>query len=377
MICLADPNDDRRFLEIRKTMLKKMFLTFLFPLLAFGVLTFCGETASAQMQNPKGQLFLKLKRLQPALLVNGATITHGQIEDRMNRLKRRDFLSSHKVVEDMAPAAIREYARDLLIDEYIALQLAAKENIEVSTEEVVGALQGLAARAGNAKDFNRILHEQGLLNEGLMGEGLKNFYIDKLRQQYAQTLPSPSTSELRDFYEAHRIVFQTTPERVYARQIFLVRPENVRAFSEEDMKIRERLKELIQRLKEGEDFKKLADRYTEDPNGIGKGGAIGWVVPGIGDRLLEPFLFSMEPGEILETPVELVGGYSIPTIDKREEAVYVPFEEATDRVLKGWQIEKFKEWIAEERKNATIEYFEKLPQKDILAGKKPKKTYID
>ena len=209
-----------------------------------------------------------------------------------------------------------------------------------------------------------------------MNEGLKNVLITKLRKQYAESLSNPSMDELRNFYETNRIVFQSTPERVYARQIRLVVPEGVKSNSEEETEIRKRAEELVARLKEGEDFKKLADRYTEDPNGIGKGGAIGWVVPGLGDRILEPHLFALEPGEIPDEPIRIVRAYAIPTIDKKEEAVFVPFEKAKERVIKGWQIEKFREWIAEERKDAKIEYYEKLPMKAVLEGKKPQKVYL-
>ena len=324
--------------------------------------------------NDETQIYLKVRRTLPAVVVNGATITHGQIEDRMNRLRRRDFVSSSKVVEDMPPAAVRVKAIDLLIDEYVALQLAVKSNIRVSTEEVLQSLNGIATQAEDQKKFEEILQKQGLLNEGLMSEGLKNLYIDKLRQMYAGKLPPPTEEELRDFYEEHKTVFQATPERVFARQIFLVRPRGVKNLSEEDLKILERADELIKRLKKGEDFKKLADRYTEDPNGIGVGGSMGWVVIGLGNDLLEPHLFNMEPGEILDKPIRVVGGYSIPMIEAHEDPVYIPFEEAKPRVIKGWQIEKFKEWIKEERRNATIDYYEDLPRRAVLQGKKPKKT---
>ena len=331
--------------------------------------------AIAQNQNPKGSLYLEIRKTYPAVLVNGATVTQGQIEQQMNRLKRRDFLSSNKVVEDLTPARIRIMARDMMIDEYVALQLAAKSGIQVSTEEVQQAFVGMAIEAGDSQTFEENLQKQGLMNEGLMSEGLKNLYIDKLRKHFAATLPPPSEQDLRDFYEANRIVFQATPERVFAREIFLVVSDEAKKSLEKEMEIKNRAKELIQRLKQGEDFIKLADRYTENPDGIGRGGSLGWVLPGLGSRLLEPHLFKMKPGEILDEPIRVTGGYSIPTIEAHEEAVFVPFEEAKDRVLRGWQIGKFKEWIQEERKNATIEYFEDLPQKDILNGKRPQKTY--
>lgn len=341
-----------------------------------GSLSLCGIFAcGAWAQNPRLQAYMELRKLNPAVVVNGATITNGQIDSEMNRLKRRDIFSSRKTVEHLTPAAQRVMARDTLIDEYIALQAAAEAGIRVTTDEVLQAYQGVATQSGPSESILEILQKQGLGNEDLGNIGLKNLYIDKLRRQFAATLPAPSEEELREFYEANIQVFEATPERVFARCIFIIVPDGTDPFSEAEQEYKRKAQALIDRLKAGEDFRELANRVTEDPNGIGTGGEIGWVLPGLGDRVLEPTLFSLQPGQIPDAPVRLLDGYVVPTIDKREEAVILPFEEVRERVVQGWQISKFREWLREKRRDAKIDYYEDLPQRDILEGKRPQKIY--
>lgn len=325
--------------------------------------------------NPRLRAYKEIRSQNPALVVNGATITHGQIDFEVNRLKRRDAFSAKKTIDHLTPAAQRNFAIDNLIDEYLALQTAAEAGIQVTTAEVQQAFSGVMENAGPTVSIEETLVKQGLMNEDLMSQGLKNLYIDKVRRNFAANLPAPTDDELREFYSSNLHVFEATPERVFARQIVLLVPQGAGSFSDEDREVKERAQALLDRLRNGEDFKSLANQLTEDPEGIGTGGEIGWVVNGIGNRILNGALFSLQPGEYPERPVRLLHGYTVPTIDKREEAVIHPFEEVRDRVIQGWQISKFREWLREKRRDAKIDYYEDLPQKDILEGKRPQKVY--
>ena len=115
-----------------------------------------GPALAQQLKtNSRAHRFMEIQKTLPALTVNGATITNGQVEARMNRLKRRDFLNSTKVVEDMTPASTRQFAEDLLIEEYIAIQLAAREGITVSTEEVATSFQRIGQQGRGCWQIHR------------------------------------------------------------------------------------------------------------------------------------------------------------------------------------------------------------------------------
>ena len=74
--------------------------------------------------------------------------------------------------------------------------------------------------------------------------------------------------------------------------------------------VRRKATEVMQQAREGADFAKLAEQYSDDPSAKGRGGYLGYVK---GGRLIYPFekvAFSMKPGEVSDL-VETRFGYHI------------------------------------------------------------------
>ena len=79
---------------------------------------------------------------------------------------------------------------------------------------------------------------------------------------------------------------------------------------------RAKLEGILARVRAGEDFAKLADEFTEDPSGKGKGGDLGWFGRG---RMVKPFeaaAFALRPGEVSGV-FETVFGFHIVKLDER------------------------------------------------------------
>jgi len=79
---------------------------------------------------------------------------------------------------------------------------------------------------------------------------------------------------------------------------------------------RAKIEAILQRVRAGEDFAKLADEFTEDPGGKGKGGDLGWFGRGAMVKAFEDAAFGLKPGEVsgvLETPF----GFHIIKLDNR------------------------------------------------------------
>jgi hypothetical protein len=69
-------------------------------------------TAVALAQNPepetkiitsRQQLYMHLRDQMPTVVVNGATITHGMVGERMYQLRRAEFFDVHKKYENIPP----------------------------------------------------------------------------------------------------------------------------------------------------------------------------------------------------------------------------------------------------------------------------------
>src|SRR4029453_8114338 len=74
---------------------------------------------------------------------------------------------------------------------------------------------------------------------------------------------------------------------------------------------KEKIEGLLKRIKNGEDFAKLAAAYSEDPGSADKGGELGFVNRGELDPAFEAAAFSLKkPNEVVSV-VELFFGYHI------------------------------------------------------------------
>ncbi len=112
-------------------------------------------------------------------------------------------------------------------------------------------------------------------------------------------------------------------QRVEAYQIFL----STSAAAEAELDSLYQFAETIrQRALAGEDFSRLARRYSQDPTSAPQGGYLGWVDRGHFLAELDATLLAMQPGEISET-VRSAFGYHIFKVTDRESP---EFESARD-----------------------------------------------
>ncbi len=79
---------------------------------------------------------------------------------------------------------------------------------------------------------------------------------------------------------------------------------------------RAKIEAILTRVRAGEDFAKLADEFTEDPSGKGKGGDLGWFNRGVMVKPFEDAAFALKPGEV-SSVVETVFGFHIVKLNER------------------------------------------------------------
>ncbi|HEX8557627.1 MAG TPA: peptidylprolyl isomerase [Pyrinomonadaceae bacterium] len=79
---------------------------------------------------------------------------------------------------------------------------------------------------------------------------------------------------------------------------------------------RAKVEGLLARVRAGEDFAKLADEFTEDPSGKGRGGELGWFGRGMMVKPFEDAAFALKQGEVSGV-VETQFGFHIIKVDER------------------------------------------------------------
>jgi len=186
------------------------------------------------------------------------------------------------------------------------LQNQLKENPEqrvVLVERVMQSkiIAGVARKEGLDKKDDIREQIQYITDDFLAGEYLKKVSADEKKNVILKE------DELRQYYVANTNLF-TIPEQVKARHILIIVSKDASEVKRNEA--REKAKEIHRKLKQGEDFEKLAEQNSEDPATRSKRGDLGYILRGQTEKPFEDAAFSLKPGEFSYL-VETSQGYHL------------------------------------------------------------------
>lgn len=166
--------------------------------------------------------------------------------------------------------------------------------------------------------------------------------------------------DMRLYYKMNTQEFKS-PEMVRARHILIKVDKS--ASDEDRKKAKEKAEEILKRIKNGEDFAKLASEFSDDPATKEKRGDLGFFPK---DRMVKSFekaAFSLNPGEVSDI-VETHFGYHIIKVEEKKEAGIQPFESVKelirDKVFQKIKSGKTKELVDKAMKEAGVEVHPEL-----------------
>jgi len=166
---------------------------------------------------------------------------------------------------------------------------------------------------------------------------------------------SAQTEEaLRKIYDEAKKESPPEPE-VHARHILIqAKPGDDAAGKAAEAKI----KAVIERLKKGDDFVKVANETTEDPSGKTTGGDLGFfskeqMVPEFAD-----VAFKLEPGKISD-PVKTSFGWHVIKVEEKRTRPFPAFEEVKSELEAAVANKAHTEAIQKLRESAKIERLDK------------------
>lgn len=114
-------------------------------------------------------------------------------------------------------------------------------------------------------------------------------------------------------------------------------------------------KDIIEQLKKGAKFDKLAEKYSVDPGSKAKGGELGWNAPG---NFVKPFAEAMtklDKGQMSKEPVQSDFGFHIIKLDDVRSAKVPSFDEVKPQITEFLQRKKLETLMAGLRAKAKIE----------------------
>lgn len=168
---------------------------------------------------------------------------------------------------------------------------------------------------------------------------LRNYYMEILTKEFVDTILQDkikiSEKEISDYYNAHL-------------QEFLI-PEKVRLF-EIVVDSKEKADEILNRLKVGESFEKIAQTESISPTGKNMG-EIGWIEIEKLNPEIASLIIKMNPGEILANIIKTEMGYHIIKVEGKTEKRILTLEEATPYIKNILVSQKKKEEVEKLMKN--------------------------
>lgn len=180
-----------------------------------------------------------------------------------------------------------------------------------------------------------LLIEEGMHREGFLPKdqsASQKDLIEAYRLLSAKYFPEikeiPEEEAVRQYYLEHQEDFGI-PAMVRIGQIQFRVPSSADAGQREAVRVR--AAEVLRRLNAGEAFSDLADQFTENPQGKGAGGDLGFL-PINQNPWLRQAVSNLRQGqysEVIESPV----GYEILQLKDEREALPAPYPSVRESVL--------------------------------------------
>jgi peptidyl-prolyl cis-trans isomerase D len=191
-------------------------------------------------------------------------------------------------------------------------------------------------------------HKERYKTDAMVKVRYLNFNPDVFRSKVAL-----SNEEIREYYDENLETFKI-PKTVEARHILLKVSQD--ADPETVKKTKDRALDILKLAKEGKDFAKLAQKYSEGPT-RDTGGYLGEFKK---EAMVKPFAdmaFSLKAGEISE-PVRTRFGWHIIKVEKVNEASTTSFDDAKKNIRKKLTDEMAKRLAYDEAETVSDDAFE-------------------
>jgi peptidyl-prolyl cis-trans isomerase SurA len=295
-----------------------------------------------------------------AATVNGDVVTLSDLEERAGAEWAR--------AERMEPGAAREEARKAALrralDGIVAEKLLSKQaevlQIETTDAQIDAAIADIKARNHfDDAQLDRALADQGLDRATFRKQVRRELETYQVLQYKVRGRVKLSDDDVKNYYQTHPQEFGGDVE-LKVRHIFIPLPEGATKADEE--KARAQGERVLQRLRAGEDFAKVAREVSKGPSAA-EGGDIGWLRRGTVQKQLEDATYALKDGQI--SPLVRAGpGLHILKVEGRRAAGGKSFEEAKDEIRNRMyeeQVGSYRQaYIEELKKSALIEV--KIPE---------------
>lgn len=156
--------------------------------------------------------------------------------------------------------------------------------------------------------------------------------LDRNLLQQNTTIPQ---QQMLAYYHKHIGLYQV-PDRVHVQHILFM---TIGKTSAQIALIRKKAEMVLNKLRHGANFAKMAKEYSDDPGSKDKGGDLGWILRGQTVPQFQHVAFTLPVGQISNV-VETQYGLDIIKVLGREEAHTKSFAEVRSQILHNMMIDR-------------------------------------
>lgn len=202
-----------------------------------------------------------------------------------------------------------------LVDDKILLWRAKAETLQVSESEVNSRVEqqiaGAVRQAGGEAQFAQVLRERMSLSlsqyRTRMARQIREQILKQRLQEAHVGRTEPTREEVLKFYAEYKDSLPVLPDQIKVSQIIL----KIKATPEREATAKAEAEALIERLRKGESFEKLASENSQDPSAASNGGDIGFFKRGELDPAYERAALALETGRHTTIPVRSRFGWHV------------------------------------------------------------------
>jgi len=221
-----------------------------------------------------------------------------------------------------ADTTFRRQVLNAMIEEKLLYAQAELDSITVTDEQVKQQLdyqinyfiQQYGSREKLEQVYGMPIEK---LKRSLQDDTKKNLMAEMLKQKKFAQLEA-SRKEVEEFYDTFKDSLGVVAEKFKIGHIFL----NPKTGERVKKIAREFAVSLLDSLKKGADFAKLAAKYSDDPGSAAHGGDLGSVKRGVFYPEFEAVAFSLAPNQISGIVESPVGFHIIQLLERRGESIH-------------------------------------------------------
>lgn len=288
--------------------------------------------------------------------VNGKAISKSQYERRLSVYMKR---AAHmgRQLKDADLKTVKNQILENLIDAELLYQQSQKEGVKVDDKAINEQIEKIKKRFSDETAYKKAIERMHVSEKEFRTEIQHGLAINQFLDTSVLQKITVTDEEGKKYYNNNLKLYRQ-PEKVKISVIWIkVTPDD-----EESKKNQARKKiEMVQKkVKQGEDFGKLAKAYSEGPSAQ-REGAWGYLKRGKRADPLRDAAFALNVGEVSGI-VETQYGYFLIKVNDKKPAGTTPYKEVKPRIEKHLKKEKEKteiqSYIENLKKSAKIKRFD-------------------